>query len=215
MFSRRSQKINTIKPSPAAVRAGYIPSFSRWELRQTRTEVEATYSFVIGLLLLKLLHHNAPFFVLASLVLKPNPDDPRAEASHFYQLLFHEGVRSGIGSVAGPQGVKLFLIKNSPDSGCLLGLLVDVGPQSWLSGRDRFCCKGRGRRNRIPMSRKQGVCRDYESKLVGQGKVADGGGRVMNPLSKAIQALRSMGAAAASSALCTGGVTDISDSTDN
>lgn len=41
------------------------------------------------------------------------------------------------------------------------------------------------------------------------------GGRVMNPLSKAIQALRSIGAAAASSALCTAGVTDISDSTDN
>lgn len=97
-------------------------------------------SFVIGLLLLKLLHHNAPFFVLASLVLKPNPDDPRAEASHFYQLLFHEGVRSGVGSVAGPQGVKLFFIKDSPDSSGLLGLLVDVGPQSWLSGRDRFCC---------------------------------------------------------------------------
>lgn len=109
------------------------------------SEDEATYSFVIGLLLLKLLHHNAPFFVLAPLVLKPNPNDPRAEASHFYQLLFHEGVRSGVGSIAGPQGVKLFFIKDSPDSGCLLGLLVDVGSQSWLSGRDRFCCKGRGK----------------------------------------------------------------------
>lgn len=110
-----------------------------------RSEAETTYSFVIGLLLLKLLHHNASFFVLAPFVLKPNPDDPRAEASHFYQLLFHKGVRSGVGSVAGPQGVKLFFIKDSPDSGGLLRLLVDVGSQSWLSGRDRFCCKGRGR----------------------------------------------------------------------
>lgn len=95
----------------------------------------------------------------------------------------------------------------------------------WTWGRRAGCLaeigsavrEGEGR-NRIPMSRKQGVCRDYESKLVGQGKVAGGGvrgGRVMNPLSKAIQALRSIGAAAASSALCTGGVTDISDSTDN
>lgn len=80
------------------------------------------------------------FFVLAPFVLKPNPDDPRAEASHFYQLLLHEGVRSGVGSVACPQGVKLFFIKDSPDSGGLLGLLVNVGSQSWLSGRDRFCC---------------------------------------------------------------------------
>lgn len=95
-------------------------------------------------------HHNAPFFVLASLVLKPNPDDPRTEASHFYQLLFHEGVRSGIGSIAGPQGVKLLFIKDSSDSGGLLRLLVDVGPQSWLSGRDRFCCKGRGREEQDP-----------------------------------------------------------------
>lgn len=125
-------------------------SFRLGKEGSTRSEAEATYSFVIGLLLLKLLHHNAPLFVLASLVLKPNPDDPRAEASHFYQLLFHEGVRSGVGSVAGPQGVKLFLIKDSPDSGGLLGLLVDVGSQSWLSGRDRFCCKERGREEQDP-----------------------------------------------------------------
>lgn len=30
-------------------------------------------------------------------------------------------------------------------------------------------------RNRVPMSRKQGVCRGYESKLVGQGKAGGGG----------------------------------------
>lgn len=92
-----------------------------------------------------MLHHDASLFVLAPLVLKPNPDNPRAEASHFHQLLLHEGVRSGVGSIAGPQGVKLFFVEDSPDSGSLLGLLVDVGSQSWLSGRDRFCCKGRGR----------------------------------------------------------------------
>lgn len=106
--------------------------------------MKATYGLVVGLLLLQLLHHDAPFFVLAALVLKPDPDDPGTEAGHFHQLLLHEGVRPGVGGVAGPQGVQLFLVEDGPDAGGLLRLLMDVWPESRLPGGDRFCCKGRG-----------------------------------------------------------------------
>lgn len=44
----------------------------------------ATHSFVVGLLLLELLHHDAAFLVLAPLVLKPDPDDSGTEAGHLH-----------------------------------------------------------------------------------------------------------------------------------
>lgn len=87
----------------------------------------------------------------------------------------------------------------------------------WTWGRRAGCLaeigsavrEGEGR-NRIPMSRKQGVCRGSESKPVGQGEarvvgVAGGG----ESLSKAIQAVTSTRALAAASALCAGRVTGL------
>lgn len=44
----------------------------------------ATHSFVVGLLLLELLHHDAAFLVLAPLVLKPDSDHSGAEAGHLH-----------------------------------------------------------------------------------------------------------------------------------
>lgn len=104
----------------------------------------ATHSFVIGLLLLELLHHDAPLLVLAPLVLKPDPDHAGAEACHLHQLLFHERVWPGVGGIAGPQGVQLLLVQHSPNTGGLLRLLVDVGPQGRLPGRDGLGCEARG-----------------------------------------------------------------------
>lgn len=104
----------------------------------------ATHSFVIGLLLLELLHHDAPLLVLAPLVLKPDPDHAGTEARHLHQLLLHERIGPGVGSVAGPQGVQLLLIEHSPHPGGLLRLLVDVGPQGRLSGGDGLRCGTRG-----------------------------------------------------------------------
>lgn len=44
----------------------------------------ATHSFVVGLLLLELLHHDAALLVLAPLVLKPDSDHSGAEAGHLH-----------------------------------------------------------------------------------------------------------------------------------
>lgn len=104
----------------------------------------ATHSFVIGLLLLELLHHDAPLLVLAPLVLKPDPDHAGTEAGHLHQLLLHERVGPGVGGVAGPQGVQLLLVQHSPHAGGLLWLLVDVGPQGRLPGGDGLGCGARG-----------------------------------------------------------------------
>lgn len=107
------------------------------------TGPRATHSFVIGLLLLELLHHDAPLLVLAPLVLKPDPDHAGAEARHLHQLLLHEGVWPGVGGIAGPQGVELLLVQHSPNAGGLLGLLVDMGPQGRLPGGDGLGCEAR------------------------------------------------------------------------
>lgn len=104
----------------------------------------ATHSFVIGLLLLELLHHDAPLLVLAPLVLKPDPDHAGAEARHLHELLLHERIGPGVGGVAGPQGVQLLLVEHSPHAGGLLRLLVDVGPQGRLPGGDGLGCGVRG-----------------------------------------------------------------------
>ena len=104
----------------------------------------ATHSFVIGLLLLELLHHDAPLLVLAPLVLKPDPDHAGTEACHLHQLLLHERVWPGVGGIAGPQGVQLLLVQHSPNAGGLLGLLVHMGPQGRLPGRDGLGCEARG-----------------------------------------------------------------------
>lgn len=65
-------------------------------------------------LLLRVPHHQASFLVLASLVLEPNPNDPRTEARHFHQLFLHEGVRSGVSTVTGLQHAELRLAQNRP-----------------------------------------------------------------------------------------------------
>lgn len=107
------------------------------------------YRLVVGLLLLQLLHHDAPFFVLATLILKPDSDHSGAEPGHFHQLLLHEGVGPGIGGIAGPQSVELLFVEDGPDAGSLFRLLMDVRPESRLPGGDRFCCKG-GREGEAP-----------------------------------------------------------------
>ena len=62
------------------------------------------------LLLLHLFHQYTSFLVFAALVLEPDTDDSWTEAGHLYQLLLHQSVRSWIGSIAGAQRVKLFLV---------------------------------------------------------------------------------------------------------
>ena len=104
----------------------------------------ATHSFIIGLLLLELLHHDAPLLILAPLVLKPDPDHTGTEAGHLHQLLLHERIGPGVSGVAGPQGVQLLLVQHSPHAGGLLGLLVDMGPQGRLPGGDGLGCGARG-----------------------------------------------------------------------
>lgn len=103
----------------------------------------ATHSFVIGLLLLELLHHDASLLVLAPLVLKPDPDHTGTEARHLYQLLLHERIGPRVCGIAGPQGVQLLLIQHSPHAGGLLRLLVDMGPQGRLPGGDGLRCGAR------------------------------------------------------------------------
>lgn len=73
-----------------------------------------------------LLEENGLLLVLAALVLEPDSDDAGAEASHFHKLLLHHGVGPGVGRVARPQRVKLFLVQHRPNSGRFLGF-----PPSW------------------------------------------------------------------------------------
>lgn len=93
---------------------------------QFSMDTPVTHGFVVVLLLLDLLHEDGLLLVFAAFVLKPDADHPGAEAGHLHQLLLHQGVRSGVGVVAGAQGVELLLVEHSPDTGCLLRLLVHV-----------------------------------------------------------------------------------------
>lgn len=98
------------------------------------------HRLVVGLLLLQLLHQDAALLVLAPLVLEPHAYDARAEARHLHQLLLHERVGPRVGVVAGPQRVQLLLVEHRAHARGLLRLLVDVGPERGLPGRDGFCC---------------------------------------------------------------------------
>ncbi len=100
-----------------------------------------SYRFVVGLLLLELFNQYAPLFVLAALVLKPNPDDSRAKTRHLNELLFHEGVGSRVGIVTSPQGMELFFVEDCPDAGCFLRLLVHMRSKRRLACRNGLCCK--------------------------------------------------------------------------
>lgn len=138
-------------PAPARGAGGREPAhLGRQHTRLLRFLLEpparprATHSFIIGLLLLELLHHDAPLLILAPFVLKPDPDHTGTEAGHLHELLLHERIGPGVGGVAGPQGVQLLLVQHSPHAGGLLGLLVDVGPQGRLPGGDGLGCGARG-----------------------------------------------------------------------
>lgn len=98
------------------------------------------------LLLLQLLHEDRFLLVLATLVLEPDADDPRAQAGHLHQLLLHERVGPRVGGVAGPQSVQLLLVEHSPHAGCLLCLFVHVWAQRRLPARPRVCKEARGER---------------------------------------------------------------------
>jgi len=76
------------------------------------------------LLLLHLFHEYRSLLVLTAFVLEPDTNDSWAESCHLDQLLLHQGVRSRVGSVAGAQRVKLFLVKDRPDTRRLLVTLV-------------------------------------------------------------------------------------------
>jgi len=90
------------------------------------------------MLRLKLLHQDGPLLVFAALVLKPDADHPGAQAGHLHQLLLHQGVRSRVGVVAGPQGVELLLVQHRPDPSGLLGLVDVVPVMRRMSDRNRF-----------------------------------------------------------------------------
>lgn len=62
--------------------AGYQSTSSG--ARQPLLGLGTTHSFVVRLLLLELLHHDAAFLVLAPLVLKPDSDHSGAEAGHLH-----------------------------------------------------------------------------------------------------------------------------------
>ena len=90
-----------------------------------------THTDLLLLLLLNLLHEDAPLLVLASFVLEPDPDDPRIQSSHLDELFLHQGVRSGVRRVACSQGVQLFLVKHGSHPRRLLVRLV--GPRTTVS----------------------------------------------------------------------------------
>ena len=68
------------------------------------------------LLLLNLFHQDRLFLVFAALVLEPDADDARRQASHLHQLFLHQGVGTRVGRVAGAQRVQLFLVQHRPHS---------------------------------------------------------------------------------------------------
>ncbi len=65
------------------------------------------------MMLFHLLDHDLFLLVFAALVLEPNADHTRREASHFNELFLHKGIGSWIGCVAGPEHMELLLIKYS------------------------------------------------------------------------------------------------------
>lgn len=70
--------------------------------------------------MLHLLDHDGALFVLAPLVLKPDPDHPGGQACHLDELLLHQGVRPRVSSIAGPQGVELLLVEHGSHPGRLV-----------------------------------------------------------------------------------------------
>lgn len=68
------------------------------------------------LLLHLLLQSDCLLLILAPLVLEPHPDDARTQPGHLDELLLHEGVRTRIRGVAGPEGVQLLLVENRAHS---------------------------------------------------------------------------------------------------
>lgn len=121
----------------------------------------------MGLLLLELFHQYAPLFVLAALVLKPNPDDSRAETRHLNELLFHEGVGSRVGIVTSPQGMELFFVEDCPDAGCFLRLLVHMRSKRRLTCRNGLCCKKNETEKKLLLNAKRshimlGMREDYK-----------------------------------------------------
>lgn len=97
------------------------------------------HRLVVGLLLLELLHQYTALLVLAALILKPDADDPRAQARHLHELLLHERIRPRVRVVARAQSVQLLLVEHRAHARRLLGLLVHVRAQCWLPRRDWLC----------------------------------------------------------------------------
>lgn len=76
-----------------------LVEFRRWASLPTIMNVVVHY-----LLLLHLqLHLDRLLLVFTPLVLEPDPDDPWREARHLDQLFLHQGIRPGIGIVAGSE----------------------------------------------------------------------------------------------------------------
>ena len=66
------------------------------------------YLFLLHLLL----HRDSLLLVLASLVLKPYPDDTWTESRHLDELFLHECVGSWIRRVTSPECMQLLLVQN-------------------------------------------------------------------------------------------------------
>jgi len=64
------------------------------------------------MLLLQLFDEYRSLLVLASLVLKPDANDPRTEPGHLDQLVLHQSVGSRVCRVACPQRVQLFFVEH-------------------------------------------------------------------------------------------------------
>ena len=77
--------------------------------------------------LLDLLDQESPLLVLAPLVLEPHSDDTGVEACHLHQLVLHQRIRPGVGSVAGLQHMQLLLIQHRPHSRRFAALLPALG----------------------------------------------------------------------------------------